>query len=142
MRGSLLVLSLLVLGCGRAGLLPPGESPDAAVVMDAAPVIENPGYPMVCGALPCPKGNGGHVNDAGIKLGATGSALDGPCPTDKFWTFPNQGSTYCGDIADACSFVCGTPRGCTVDVLPNIPYLQMVYCPGDNGARKLTDGGV
>jgi hypothetical protein len=55
--------------------------------------------------------------------------LTNGCTLAHFWLFPDEGrSTYCGDMAGACEFVCGTRDGCSV-IPNNRGSPQETYCP-------------
>jgi hypothetical protein len=67
------------------------------------------------------------------RIGGMGDLNDGgACSSDRYWLFPDEGfSSFCGDIADACSFVCGTPSGCREMAIHGGP--QILYCPTHSG---------
>jgi hypothetical protein len=75
------------------------------------------------------------VHDGSVehRMGGTWDLVNG-CTLAHFWVFPDEAfSSYCGDIAGACEFVCGTPDGCTAIANQGSP--QEGYCPAVTGSR-------
>jgi hypothetical protein len=126
--------------------VPQATKPDAAsvvgdakvgVVADGAIVLGDAAFsgdslpPLAPPTVPSPPDGGGRGSMGGQP------DLDGGCSSDRYWIFPSEAfATYCGRIGDACQWVCGTSRGCTVDSEP-VNNLQLVYCP-----RDPRDGGI
>lgn len=67
------------------------------------------------------------------RMGGTGNLNDGgACSQDRYWLFPDEGfSSFCGDVGEACSFVCGDPSGCREATTNGGP--QLLYCPSHGG---------
>ena len=127
-----LVTVLVICGCGRDGLMPNNNN-QVPAQPDAGTIIESPGMPVFCGATPCTQ-DGGYKNDAGRRIGVVASTTN--CAEENYWVFPDEQSTYCGAILDACQFICGTTRECTIDVVPP-SNLHTAYCPGENSPPKV-----
>jgi hypothetical protein len=75
------------------------------------------------------------VHDGSVEQ-RNGGMLDliNGCTLAHFWLFPDEArSTYCGDMAGACEFVCGTPEGCLV-IPNNGASPQETYCPAATGS--------
>jgi hypothetical protein len=67
------------------------------------------------------------------RMGGDADLIDG-CTVDHFWLFPDEAfSTYCGDVGDACQFICATRVGCRVEAPQGEP--QQLYCPAADAAR-------
>jgi len=105
------------------------NSADALVSMTAGPATFSPDGPSYERETHVP------VHDGSVehRMGGTLDLING-CTFAHFWVFPDEAfSTYCGDIAGACEFVCGTPEGCSV--LPNNGGSpQETYCPAVTGS--------
>jgi hypothetical protein len=67
------------------------------------------------------------------RMGGDADVING-CTVDHYWLFPDEAfSSYCGDVGDACQFICETRVGCTVEAPQGQP--QQLYCPAANAAR-------
>jgi hypothetical protein len=66
-------------------------------------------------------------------MGGTGDLNDGgACSYSRYWLFPDEDfSSFCGDMADACAFVCGVDSGCREMTIHGGP--QTLYCPNHPG---------
>jgi hypothetical protein len=126
---------------GRDGASPdaPGRTPqstpsDGQVALDVASVTValdastfSPTGPQHPDARPATPAHDGPVEQ---RIGGMGNLNDGgACSLDRLWLFIEEGSSsYCGDLGDACQFICGTRSGCWVEAEINEP--QFTYCPG------------
>lgn len=99
-----------------------------AVGMTAGPGTFSPDGPSLQRETHVPA----HDGPVEQRMGGTPDLING-CTSAHFWLFPDEAfSSFCGDLGDACEFVCGARDGCTF--IDNHGSPQETYCPAATGS--------